>query len=210
MESGYFELDELITRILEDIVPPRKVDAAYLFGETADNEESVLKAGVFLYRSGLAKKITLCGTPKGHGYPGVKSWIRKLVEAGVPKKAISAILPVKDFPPSTHAEAFALTRYARARDWKNVYIVAPPLHQLRAFITSVSAVFKEKSRLKLYSFPGLPQNWEEHVVHSQGIQKGTRSELLAKELEKIEKYYRKGSLVSAKEVLKYLDKRDGK
>ena len=40
------------------------------------------------------------------------------------------------------------------------------------------------------------------------MQEGTRSELLVGEMKKIEKYYKKGDLVSGEEALKYLDKRD--
>ncbi len=206
--SGYFELDELITRILSDTAPRGKVDAAYLFGETADEEASVLKAGVFLYGMGPARRIALCGAGKDHAFPGVKNWTGKLVTMGIPQKDIYAVPLSKEFPPSTHAEAFGLVPYAAARGWKNIYVVAPPLHQLRAFITTVSAVIRKKSPLRVYSFPGFPQSWEEYIAHSQGIQKKARSEFFSEELKKIEKYYRKGDLVSAEEVLKYLNKRD--
>lgn len=207
--SAYFELDELITRVLCDTVQQHKVDAAYLFSETADNEASVLKAGVFLYGLGPVSKLAVAYLEKKFGYPGFRSWIKKLVSMGIPQKDIYLIPLAKDFPPSTDAEALGLIRYAKSKKWKSLYVVAPPLHQLRAFITTVSHAIQEKSNIKVYSFPGIPQSWEEHIVHSQGIQKGTRSELLAKELEKIEKYYRKGDLVSAEEVLEYLDRRDG-
>lgn len=208
MKSSYLELDELITRVLCDTAPRQKVDAAYLFGETADNEASVLKAGVFLYGLGPVQQLAICGMGKKDGYPGFRSWTKKLASMGIPQKDIYLIQLAKDFPPSTDAEALGLVRYAKSKGWKSLYVVAPPLHQLRAFITTVSHAIKEKSNVKIYSFPGIPQSWEEHVVHSQGIQKGTRSELLAKELEKIEKYYRKGDLVSGEEVLGYLNRRD--
>ncbi|MBI2048864.1 MAG: YdcF family protein [Candidatus Liptonbacteria bacterium] len=205
---GYFELDELITRILCDTAPRHKVDAAYLFSETVDNEASVLKAAVFLYGLGPVNKLAVAHLGRKFGYPGFRSWVKKLVAMGVPQKDVRLIPLAKDFPPSTDAEALGLVRYAKAKGWKSIYVVAPPLHQLRAFITTVSHAMKEKSDVKVYSFPGIPQSWEEHVVHSQGIQKGTRSELLAKELEKIERYYREGDLVSGEEVLGYLNKRD--
>lgn len=208
MGSAYVELDELITRILCDTAPRHKVDVAYLFSETADNEASVLKAGVFLYGLGPVNKLAIAYLGKKFGYPGFRSWVKKLVSMGIPQKDIYLIPLAKDFPPSTDAEALGLVRYAKANGWKSIYVVAPPLHQMRAFITTVSHAMREKSDIKIYSFPGIPQSWEEHVVHSQGIQKGTRSELLADELEKIEKYYRKGDLVSAEEVLEYLERRD--
>ncbi len=205
---AYFALDELITRVLCDTAPAGKVDEAYLFGETADNEDSVLKAGAFLYGMGPAEKIAICEAPKGYGYPGFKNWQAKLIKLGIQPRDILGIPPAKDFPPSTDAEALGLVRYAKSKNWKSIYVVAPPLHQLRAFVSAVSEAVRHYPALKIYSFHGIPQKWEDHVVHSQGILRGTRSELLASELGRIEKYYRKGDLISAEDVLEYLDRRD--
>ncbi|MEK7169299.1 MAG: hypothetical protein AAB377_01025 [Patescibacteria group bacterium] len=206
--SSYLELDELITRVLCDSATSGRVEAAYLFGETKDNQSSVLKAAGFLYSLGPVKKLGLCGMPEGFGYPGFKNWRNELVEMGVKKEDIYSVPPSDKFPPSTDAEAWGLVDYAKNNGWKSVFIIAPPLHQLRAFVSVVSAVVKSKSNLLVYSFPGIPQSWEEHITHSQGILKGTRSELLANELAKIEKYYKNGDLISAAEVLKYMDERD--
>lgn len=52
VRSTYFELDELVTRVLCDTSPARAADAAYLFGETADNESSVLAAALLAWRLG--------------------------------------------------------------------------------------------------------------------------------------------------------------
>ena len=86
---------------------------------------------------------------------------------------------------------------------------APPLHQLRAFISCVSVVRRGRAKVHIFNFVGLPQRWEDHVVHSQGVQRGTRSGLIHKELKKIERYFKKDDLVSPREVLKYMDRRDG-
>lgn len=202
-------MDELVTRVFCDTAPAGgRADAAYLFGETADNELSVLLAALLVWRLGRTKRIALCGHPGGHGYPGFKNWRKKLIKLGIPSGKIFAVPIAADFPPSTHAESFGLARYARKKGWRTIYVVAPPIHQLRAFITTVTAVQREKAPIRIYNFAGLPQQWDEHIIHSQGIQKGTRSELLMKEMKKIEKYYKKGDLVSGEEVLKYLDRRD--
>ena len=53
-------LDELVTRILCDTQPPRgRADAVYLFGETKDNEASVIAAGEFLYRLGRVHYVLI-------------------------------------------------------------------------------------------------------------------------------------------------------
>lgn len=208
--SSYAELDELITRVFCDTSPDGSVDVAYLFGETKDNEMSVLKAALFLYGAGPAEKIALCGMPGGHGFPGFSNWKRKLIAMGIPESDLVPIRLADDFPPSTDAEALGLVRHAKEEGWRSIYVVAPPLHQLRAFMSTVSAAIHEKAKLKIYSFHGIAQKWEDHIVHSQGVQKGTRSELLAAELKKIEKYQKKGDMLSVQDILAYLDKRDGK
>ena len=206
--SSFSELDELVTRVFCDTAPKTPADVAYLFGETADNESSVLVAASLMWKLGRTKLIALCGHSGGRGYPGFDNWKEKLVGLGVPAKKIIGVSLSRDFPPSTHAESFGLVRYAKDNDWKIIYVVAPPIHQLRAFVTVVTAVLRERSPLLIYNFVGIPQRWEEHIIHSQGVQEGTRSELLVGEMKKIEKYYKKGDLVSGEEALKYLDKRD--
>lgn len=156
------------------------------------------------------KRIAICGAKKGYGYPGFGNWKKKLVKLGIPERKIVGVQISSDFPPSTHAEAWGIVRYAKKSKWRTLYIVAPPLHQLRAFVTTVTALIREKARVLAYNFVGMSQRWEEHIIHSQGIQKGTRSELLTEEFEKMERYYKKGDLISGEEVLKYLDKRDAR
>lgn len=202
-------LDELITRVLCDTQPARgKADGVYLFGETKDNEASVLAVGEFLYRLGRVRYVLLCGFRGGGGYPGFESWKKKLIKAGVSNKKIIDVPPASDFPPSTDAEAFGLIRFAKKHGLKTIYIAAPPIHQLRAFVSSVSATKRERSKIRLFNFVGFPQRYEDHIVHSQGIQRGTRSNLIRKELKKVERYFNKGDLESPEEILKYMNKRD--
>src|SRR5258708_1286070 len=204
--SSYSEFDELVTRVLCDTAAPaRLADAAYLFGETADNESSGLAAALLAGKLGRAKRIALCGEKGSHGYPGFDNWKKKLVQLGITAASIVGIPISHAFPPSTHAEAWGLAQHAKKNKWKNIYVVAPPMHQLRAFVTTVTAFTREGAPTRIFNFVGLPQRWEEHIIHSQGIQEGTRSELLGEELKKIEKYYRKGDLISGEEVLKYLN-----
>ncbi len=207
--SSYSELDELVTRVMCDTAAPVRVaDAAYLFGETADEESSSLAAAALCWKLKRVKCVGVCGVGEVAGYPGFENWKAKLIKLGVPGKNIIGIPLANDFPPSTHAEAWGLARFVKKNKWKNIYIIAPPLHQLRAFVTAVSAIIREEAAVKAYSFVGIPEEWEEHIVHSQGKEQGkTRSEFLDDELKKIEVYYKKGDLVSGEEVLTYMDER---
>lgn len=202
-------LDELLTRVLCDTGPRAKVaDAAYLFGETRDNETSVLAAGEYLWRLGRVRHLCIINQKRGHGFPGFESWKRKLVKRGIPPTIVLAVPLTTEFPPSTHAEAASLIRFATLHRWRRLFIVAPPLHQLRAFVSCVSVQKDKRAAVKFYNFVGFPQRWKKHIIHSQGVQKGTRSHLLRKELLKIQGYLEHNDLVSPHDVLKYMDRRD--
>lgn len=202
-------LNELVTRVLCDISPRGgRANALYLFGETRDNENSVIAAGEFLWRLGRVSRVCISNQKAWAAFPGFDSWEKKLIKAGVPRARITGIPLAQDFPPSTDAEAAGLIRFTEARGWRTIYIVAQPLHQLRAFVSCVSVAKREKSNVFIFNFTGFPQRWEERIVHSQGIQRGTRSNLIRKELKKISRYFKKGDLVSPGNVLKYMNKRD--
>ena len=62
--------------------------------------------------------------------------------------------------------------------------------------------------LGIFNQPAAAMPWNESVLHSQGILKASRAELIHHELERINKYYKQGDLISCSEVLDYLNKRD--
>ena len=202
-------IDELVTRILCDISPRYgRADAIYLFGESQDNEASSHAAGGFLWSLGLAKWICITEAGEGFSYSGFNSWKKKLVKRGVPMAQIKGIPQFSDLPASTDAEAISLVRFAEAHNLRTVYVVAHPIHQLRVFISCVSAAKREKSQVYFFNFVGPSARWEDHITFSQGVQRGTRSNLIRKELKKIERYFKKGDLISPKGVLEYMNRRD--
>ena len=209
-EHSYAEFAELVTRVMRDTSPRGVAETAYLFGENIDNERASFGAARKLWRTGRARTISIDDFGRAYGYEGFAHWRKKLIAAGIPRSAIHGMLIAPDFPPSTHAEAWGLIRHAKKKKWRVIYVVAPPVHMLRAFMTVVSAAVKEKSKLKIYSFPADPERWETRATYSQETWKARRSDELRTELRKIEKYYRKGDMVSVREVLAYLNKRDRK
>lgn len=200
---------ELITRIFADTAPRGgKANAVYLFGQTSDNEESVLKVGALLWKFRHVARVCISGGKEGNGFVGFDAWKKTLNDMGVPLTKIIGVPLAKDIPPSTDAEAIGLARFVKKHRWRTLYITSPPLHQLRAFISCVSAFKREKTTSNIYSHVGFPQRWEEHVVHSQGIQRDTRSALIRKELKKIEEYCINGKLIKPRDVLQYMNRRD--
>ena len=131
----------------------------------------------------------------------------RLVELGIKEKCILDVrLNVLNH--NTLTEAEAVIRFAKQSNLKSMIVSAAPFHQIRAFMTTVRVALAEYPELKIYSIPGVALSWNECVSHSQGLLTAKRSDLIAGEFARIEKYYQKGDLISFNQVLDYLDARD--
>jgi uncharacterized SAM-binding protein YcdF (DUF218 family) len=198
---------QLLIRVLCDTRPAAVTDGAYLFGQTTDNEESVFAAAGQLLTAMLTRRVLLPYTEPMSGYPGFKAWQQALHQQGIGNLQIEGVTGITSPMLHTLIEAEALVRFAKAQGYRSLYVVAPPFHQPRAFMTAVTATLRAYPELKLYSYPGAALPWQDEVVHSQGQTRGSRSELIAAELERIGKYNEKGDLASVEAVLDYLNKR---
>jgi len=199
---------QLATVVLTDPIPyPPYFDPippAYLFSETKDNERSVFQAGKNLLRKGVVERLLVVRDEKADdsGYPGAANWISGLKELGIDSWFIDTICCKESL--NTYTESLALVRFATAKHWKCLVVIAPPFHQLRAFVSVVSAVRKIDAKIRVFNQVGDWLPWNKTVFHSQGILRRTRLELIAEEMRLIKRYTRKGDLLSADEVLKYL------
>lgn len=194
-----------IVRALADYLPTT-LDAIYLFGETFDNQHSVLDRAAKLYFH-YGKTASLC-IPGGNthcGYLGESIWRDKLRLEDIPdSKIVSIALPEKSH---THLEAIALIHYAKKNKWRKVAIVAPAFHLPRCFLNTISIVLQEYPELKVYACPGNYLDWDGIATHSQGILRAARSQLVAEEIERIRRYTAKGDLVPITKALEYLNAR---
>lgn len=200
---------ELLLRILCDPLPLEGVDVIYLFGQTPDNELSVIHRGLSLLKNGLAPNLAIPSGQPVSGYPGFESWYQKLIQSDTDPDKIMG-LPVSH-PPNqmtTLDEACSLIDYALKFGWHKIIIVSAPFHQPRSFITSVSAALRSYKNLCIYNAAGESLDWLGTVVHSQGKLKAKRTALIHEEWQRLEKYHQKGDLVSLDEVLEYLNQRD--
>jgi hypothetical protein len=127
---------------------------------------------------------------------------------GISENQIDGVITEKTPTLNTLIEAEAMVRFAKSKGFRSLYIVAPPFHQFRAFITSVSVVLREYPELQVYSFPGETLPWDEKVVHSQGLVSGSRWSLINGEIERIVRYQEKGDLIPFNEVINYLNGRE--
>lgn len=203
------ECFELLTRVLCDVRPPRKADLMYLYGQTAFNQNSVFEKAADSLKSSTTQRIGISNYEPSYGYEGGDVWFKELVQRGIAQEAIVPIPQIEErFQHCTDSEADGLVAFALEHGWDTIIITASPLHQVRAFVSTVSAMRYAQADLKLYSGVGHPVDWLQHIVHSQGTDLGIRKDLLVKgELAKLDKYHEKGDLLSARQIIDYLDQR---
>lgn len=201
------EIFRLSVRVLADFLPENfKPNAIYAFAHPKSNQAPGLNKAAKLYKK-FRVPVAICGH-KASGYDGFTSWQRQLVKRGLPKKHILAVPHPKGLI-NTLSESQALIQFAKQRHWQKLIIASTPYHQIRAFMTLTGIVQKYYPKLKLYSQPGLPGDWNTVAIHHQGIFKAKRRRFLRSEFQRILKYQKKGDLLSAAQVLAYFKKRDG-
>ncbi len=173
--------------VMSDFIPSNKVDAAYLYANTPDNEISILEGGLALYKSGLINTLCLAGggpylPPNLHNakvaYSGYDPWRNWLENHGVESENIHAI--PRPLLSHTGTEAYQFVRFAKSHNWKKVCVVACPTHMLRAFVNTVACALREYPELLIYAKPGTSLAWDEKVLSSQGNVFGTRSDTVMK------------------------------
>lgn len=203
-------IEELIIRSLCDTLPEESADALFLFGQTADNQESVFAVARQLLQQKKAKKVLFMHTGPISGYPGYESWKNALVSSGVEEGLLEPVSRVSADNDILHTgfEAKSLMVHAREKQYKHIIVTASPFQQPRAFMAAVTAALKTYPELYLYSQPGNAMPWKEEVLHSQGKVQAARAGLIAGEMKRIQKYHEIGDLASVEEVIVYLNKRD--
>lgn len=181
----------------------------YLVGETADNQESVFRRAAHL--NGLCQGCLFAVTGgQVTGYSGAEEWVSELTNWHKIGRGQITVIPLQG-PLNTYTEMKALAEYAKECEWKQVVITAAPFHQLRSFLTLLGAMRRLNmwiEQLRVYNLPGAPLPWQENALHSQGVLRGTREELISTELQRIRVYTDQGDLVTADEALNYLRQRD--
>ncbi len=206
-------VDEVAIRILCDYCPRSVVDVGVVFGETAENDRVALEGSASLYQRRKILKVALTmfpGEKKGEFLMrGFDAWRKDLLTLGVLRRDVVAFGLSKDFPPCTDAEAIGFVDFAKKKGYRSTYIIAPPIHRIRAFISLVSATIKAGYDLRVYSYSTETQDWTREACFSfQTLPKGSRAKQLAYEFEKRRIYFEKGDHVSHRELLRYLDRRD--
>lgn len=197
---------EFIYRVLSD-ERLGKVEALYLFSQTEHNQYSVLDFATESFENGGIEQVVILGSDPVSAYPGSQLWRTILMTRGIPPELVLETEGKGLDEVNTYKEAQLFVDFCVKYELTNVAITAAPFHQERAYISTVSAALKAGANLKIHSYLGKALAWNQQSVHSQGLQKGTRLEILKTEQEKIEKYFKKGDLLSRKEILEYMNNR---
>lgn len=196
---------ELAVRIFNDTLPNNS-DAAFLYSQTPQNQPSVTIAANKIIKTELAQKLLIMETEAISGYAGFSQLKNELLENEVSESKIEGVLCNEKIL-HTLIESLAVVAHCKEKKYNSLLVCATPFHQLRAFMTAVTATLRIYPELKVYSYSGQPFSWTESVIHSQGKTEGKRAELIYGEIERIKIYGEKGDLLSVDEVINYLNHR---
>ncbi|MCX6802992.1 MAG: hypothetical protein NTY48_00280 [Candidatus Diapherotrites archaeon] len=185
--------------------PRPKLEYAYFFSQTKDNEDSAFKATREIKEKELAEKFVIDDSKPWLGYSGYASWKTKMSFVGA-ENIVGIPLPSETY--HTVMEAEAIISFAKEKGISNMYISAPPFHLPRAFLSAISCALRNYKTLNFFAYPGAVLDWNEEVVHNQGLFRAKRIDFMKSELERIDKYQRKGDLVSARDALNYIKNRN--
>lgn len=207
-----------IVRVLQDTIRTNAgvrigCDAVYAVAEAPDNAFMTLVTARELHKpisgSDIRIPVAIAGwdTDK-FGYPGYRSYRQGLIDLGIHEEDIIVIPPLDLEHGNTRTEALAFAKYAHEAGWKSVAVVAPTVHQPRAFLTILKAVLEKNLKICLHNVIA-PQSWNRTVTHNQGVVSGRMDELLEGEISRILAYSINGHVALGKEVFEYLRWRDG-
>ncbi|MBI2144282.1 hypothetical protein HYU17_03995 [Candidatus Woesearchaeota archaeon] len=204
---------ELAERIIQDHKP--KLEHAFLFSNTKDNQLSVFKGAASLYHEGRAGSFLIIGSDDDTtGFPGYTRWANALEDV-VGMGIHGRVMPVPLLPMmksgrlnvNNKSESESLGAFAALKKIGALYAVAWNIQQLRAFMTAASEVISHGLELDVFNHLGSALPWEDVVYHSQGTEKGTREYFVKRELVKIAEYQAKGDIMPASDVISYMERR---
>lgn len=208
---------DLADRLMNDQRP--RLEDAYLFANTSDNEQSLFQAARQMRLEGLASMFWIIDGTDAYGFPGYRKWHGRAGRAVgydnwlelLTGKLLGYNKHIKAVPiqnrrgVNTMNESQALVDFAEKEGRRFWYAVAPEFHLVRAYMTLVSEILHSGQDISVFSFPGAPLPWDEVVRHSQGRTVDTRANLLAvHEMDRIKKY---PNLLPARDILGYMDGR---
>ncbi len=190
MKDNYFSQIKLITIVASD--PIKKSDAVVCL--EGDGYARVSKAAN-LFREKFAKNIVISGGYNNPPFSLPARYLTKyLVKKGVPYRNII----LEENSQNTHEQGREVMKIAKKNKWKRIILIASHFHQLRAYLTFLKAMKDLGLKIQILNAPSRGLPWFRKT--SLG---STRLQLLEEEFKKINKYIKKGHLVTISEAINY-------
>ena len=154
-----------------------------------------LEKAIALFKKGMGKKIVISGGLKNPPFSvPAKILAKVLIKKGIASKKI--ILEEKS--QNTYEQGLEVMKIAKKKKWKRIILVASHFHQPRAYLTFLRAMKDLGIKIAVFNAPARELPWFKKTASGSN-----RLQLLAEEIRKIERYQKKGHLVSYKEVVEY-------
>ena len=200
-ELGLNGIEELYKLVMDDR-QPSFAKGAYVFIETEDNWGSSFRAASELIKRDAATEVFSVYHKKLAGSPGYFKWKEKLERfVGFGRVRYIRLDNLRGF--NTLSESVALVEFAHENEINSFYLVAPPFHMLRTFMTAASVAIRNGSEINFFACPGAPQDLNQNVLHSQGKGPFPRWKWFELELKTISDYSEKNGIPLTPGLIKY-------
>jgi len=198
-EYDYTREDSPISQLYRMIKEQKLEEADAVVWLEGDNDDRVAKC-VELIQRNFAPKIILSGEHDDPNYGSIPGSVMKkeFINAGIREERIEM-----DDSQNTKDQAVNVMNLSKENNWNKVIIVASPYHQIRAFLTFLAQLKKEKmeEQFKIINAPA-DLNW---FHEAGGRQERDAVELLeTEEIPRMIKYSEKGDVAMPSEGVEYL------
>ncbi|OGJ37871.1 MAG: hypothetical protein A2182_03115 [Candidatus Pacebacteria bacterium RIFOXYA1_FULL_38_18] len=155
---------------------------------------------VNLYHQGYSKKIISSGglINKPLGSVSSKALVSELIKQNVKRKDIL----IENKSMNTREQALEVIPILEKNNYKSIILVASHYHQPRAFLTFLKVVLDNKLDITIFNSPARELSWFSNNPW------GKRVDLLALELEKIDKYSKLGHIATFEEGIRHQQKKE--
>lgn len=130
----------------------------------------------------------------------------KIIEEKYNKNNITCVLiPFNHEIIHTKNESNTVIKYAMDNLYKNIIVVAPIFHVLRATMTIISSAIEQYANIRITSIINETLKWNTYYSTHQGNTNTSLTNIMDLEIERILKYTEKGDIKSCSDIWEYLD-----
>ena len=195
----YFDLLKLSTRIYSNPIIFNSDTMVYCFS----HKISTLDPMINMLKKYKINKVHIIKNLEA--ISGVETY-DKIVEKYKENNIECILIPFNYNIIQTKYESNIVIKHASDFLYKNIIIVAPIFHILRATMTMISSAIEQESNLGIISIINDTSQWNQQCITHQGLTNDTIINTLELEFDRILKYMTKGDIKSTQKIWEYLDK----